>query len=117
MGSIIMVSRYILVMLLSVIIASISQVLLKKSAIKTYKSVIWEYVNPYVICGYGLLIVSMLLTVYAYSGMAYKNGPVIEAMGNVFVLIFGYFIFGEKISRRKLVGIGLIILGIIIFNV
>jgi drug/metabolite transporter (DMT)-like permease len=112
-----MVSRYIIAMLISVMVASVSQILLKKSTLKSYGSVIREYVNPYVISGYGLLMVSMLLTVYAYSGMAYKNGPVIESLGNVFVLILSYFVFGEKISSKKLLGISIIIAGIIIFNV
>ena len=56
-------------MLVSVAIASISQVLLKKSTFVHYQSIIKEYINPYVIGGYGLLFISMLLTVYAYSGL------------------------------------------------
>lgn len=111
-----MVSRFVLAMFLSVVIASVSQVLLKKSALRTYHTVVNEYVNPYVICGYGLLVISMLLTVYAYSGMDYKNGPVIESMGNVIVLILGYFVFGERISIRKLTGIVCIIAGIAVFH-
>jgi drug/metabolite transporter (DMT)-like permease len=106
-----------MVMLLSVTVASISQILLKKSTFNSYNSVIREYVNPFVIGGYGMLVISMFLTVYAYSGMEYKNGPVIESLGNVFVLILSYFAFGEKISSKKLVGIALIIIGIVIFNV
>jgi drug/metabolite transporter (DMT)-like permease len=111
-----MISKYVMTMLISVIIASISQVLLKKSTLISHGGIIKEYLNPYVIGGYGLLGVSMVLTVYAYSGMAYKNGPIIESLGNVFVLIFGYFVFGERISRKKIFGIGIIILGILIFN-
>ena len=57
----------------------------------------------------------MFLTVYAYSGMDYKNGPVIESMGNVVVLILGYFVFGERISIRKMAGIMCIITGIVVF--
>ena len=79
-------------MLVSVAIASISQVLLKKSTFVHYQSIIKEYINPYVIGGYGLLFISMLLTVYAYSGMDYKYGPVIEAFGNVFVLVLSSFL-------------------------
>jgi drug/metabolite transporter (DMT)-like permease len=105
-----------MVMLVSVLIASLSQVLLKKSTFKAYSSVWGEYLNPYVICGYGLLVLSMFLTVYAYSGMPYKNGPVIESLGNVFVLVMSYFAFGERIKLRKLIGIGIIILGIFIFD-
>lgn len=111
-----MISRFMVSMFLSVVVASVSQVLLKKSALKKYDNVIKEYLNPYVIGGYGLLFGSMLLTVYAYSGMDYKSGPVIESLGNVFVLVLGYFVFRERISFRKILGIACIMAGIVIFN-
>lgn len=111
-----MISRFVLSMFLSVVVASVSQVLLKKSSLKTYDTVVGEYLNLYVISGYGLLFLSMLLTVYAYSGMDYKNGPVIESLGNVMVLILGYFVFGERISIRKMTGIACIMAGIVVFN-
>lgn len=110
-----MVSRFAFAMFLSVVIASISQVLLKKSTFNTYDTVVREYLNPYVISGYGLLFLSMLLTVYAYSGMDYKNGPVIESLGNVIVLLLGYFVFGERIGLRKMAGIACIMAGIVVF--
>lgn len=110
-----MVSRFAFAMFLSVVIASISQVLLKKSTFNTYDTVVREYLNPCVISGYGLLFLSMLLTVYAYSGMDYKNGPVIESLGNVIVLLLGYFVFGERISLRKMAGIACIMAGIVVF--
>ena len=110
-----MVSRFAFAMCLSVVIASISQVLLKKSTFNTYDTVVRESLNPYVISGYGLLFLSMLLTVYAYSGMDYKNGPVIESLGNVIVLLLGYFVFGERISLRKMAGIACIMAGIVVF--
>jgi len=111
-----MISRFMISMFLSVVVASVSQVLLKKSALKKYDNVIKEYLNPYVIGGYGLLFGSMLPTGYAYSGMDYKNGPVIESLGNVFVLVLGYFVFRERISFRKILGIACIMAGIVIFN-
>lgn len=111
-----MISLFAFAMFLSVVIASISQVLLKKSTQNAYDTVLKEYFNPYVIGGYGLLFVSMLLTVYAYSGMDYKNGPVIESLGNVMVLILGAVVFGERISIRKMAGIVCIMAGIAVFN-
>ncbi len=110
-----MVNRYIACMLVSVAVASLSQILLKKSTFCKYSSVIREYVNPYVVGGYCLLLVSMLMTVYAYSGVDYKNGPVIESLGNVYVLILSRLFFKERISRRKVVGIACIMLGIAVF--
>lgn len=45
-------NTHLLILILSVVVASFSQILLKKSAQKTYRSIIYEYLNPYVICGY-----------------------------------------------------------------
>lgn len=110
-----MINIYMLVMFLAVSAASISQLLLKKSAMKTYASIIKEYVNPLVIGGYAILILSMFLTIYAYSGMDYKNGPIIESFGNVIVLVLGYLFFREKLRMKKLIGIALIMVGMAVF--
>lgn len=110
-----MINRFILCMFVSVTVASVSQILLKKSAMKTYSSIVKEYVNPYVIGGYGLLVLSMLLTIYAYSGMEYKNGPVIESFGNVLVLVLGCVFLNEKICLKKVLGVGCIMLGMAVF--
>lgn len=110
-----MINRYLLCMLISVSIASVSQVFLKKSALQKYDSVLKEYLNPWVIGGYGMLFLSMLLSVYAYSGVDFKNGPVIESLGNVFVPVLSWFVFGEKLSVRKIAGIFCIMLGIMVF--
>lgn len=110
-----MINIYMIVMFLSVSAASVSQLLLKKSAMKTYASVIKEYLNPLVIGGYAILILSMFLTIYAYSGMDYKNGPIIESFGNVLVLVLGYVFLKEKISFKKLIGIGCIMVGMAVF--
>lgn len=111
-----MISRFVFVMFISVVVASVSQVLLKKSTLNAHDTVLKEYLNLYVISGYGLLFLSMLLTVYAYSGMDYKNGPMIESLGNVMVLILGYFAFGERISVRKMAGIACIMAGVVVFH-
>lgn len=110
-----MINRYLLCMLISVSIASVSQILLKKGTLQKYDSVLKEYLNPWVIGGYGMLFLSMLLSVYAYSGVDFKNGPVIESLGNVFVPVLSWFVFGEKLSVRKIAGIFCIILGIMVF--
>ena len=100
---------------LTIFSASVSQILLKKSALQKYDSVIKEYLNPWVIGGYGILFLSMLMSVYAYSGVDFKNGPVIESLGNVFVPVLSWFVFGEKLSVRKMAGILCIMLGIMVF--
>ena len=101
--------------LLSVVIASFSQVMLKLGAGKTYSYKIREYLNVYVITGYGMLFVSMVLTIVAYSGLSYLSVPVIEAVGYVLVPVLSYFIFKEKLTKRKVLGILFILTGIFIY--
>ena len=106
---------FLLLALLSVVIASFSQVMLKLGAGKTYNSKIREYLNVYVITGYGMLFVSMVITIVAYSHLSYLSVPVVEAVGYVLVPILSYFIFKEKLSKRKLTGILFILTGIFIY--
>lgn len=106
---------YFLIYVLSVTVASLSQLLLKKSAMKDYGSFLKEYLNPYVVSGYGLLFLSMFLTILAFRGMDYKNGPVIESLGYGMVLFLSRIFFGERITGRKVAGMLCILAGILVF--
>ena len=106
---------FLLIALSSVTIASFSQVLLKMGAGKSYPSKIREYLNFYVITGYGMLFVSMVLTIVAYSHLSYLSVPVVEAVGYILVPVLSYFIFKEKLSKRKVLGIIFILAGIVVY--
>lgn len=106
---------FLLIALSSVTIASFSQVLLKMGAGKSYPSKIREYLNFYVITGYGMLFISMVLTIVAYSHLSYLSVPVVEAVGYVLVPVLSYFIFKEKLSKRKVLGIVFILAGIVVY--
>ena len=93
----------------SVLVASISQIMLKKSADRKYDRWIDEYLNFRVIFAYGLFFLSSLLTVYAYKFVPLSLGPVLEASGYVFVSVMGYFILKEKIGKRKFLGLVVIL--------
>ena len=105
-------NKYIIFLLLSVIISSTSQILLKKSALKSF---IYEYLNPYVIVGYGMMIISTITTILAYRGIEYKNGPVIESLGYLLVMILSWIFFKERITKHKLLGNIIILVGIYVF--
>ncbi|MDY2729778.1 MAG: EamA family transporter [Clostridium sp.] len=110
-------NKYVLILLGSVLIASISQIILKKSANKEHSSLIKEYLNIQVIVGYGLLFCSTIMTILALKGLPYKNVPIFETLGYVFILVLSNIFLKEKITKKKLVGNIIIILGIIIFNI
>ena len=108
-------NKYIALLLVSVVIASSSQIFLKISAMKKHKSFIFEYLNPLVILGYGMMIASTVTTILAYRGLEYKNGPVIESLGYLLVMILSYLFFKEKITKKKLIGNIIILMGIFVF--
>ena len=98
-------------------VSSVSQILLKRSADIKYEKRIREYLNPRVIVAYGLFFSASLITVIAYRGIPLSMGPVLESAGYVFVAILGRIFLHEKISRRKLLGLALILVGIMVFNI
>lgn len=110
-----MMNEFYIYMLMSVVIAAFSQLLLKKAAQNHYSSMVWEYLNIWVISGYVLMVLSTLLTVVAYKGLDYKNGPIIESLGFVFVMILSRTFFREQLTKKKVIGNIFIFLGIFVF--
>ena len=108
-------NAYYLLGILSVMIASFSQVLLKKGAMNQYDSFIKEYLNFWVITGYLMMFVSLFLTMLVYRGVDFMNVPVLEAIGYILVPVLSYFFFKEALTRRKIIGIACILAGIIIY--
>lgn len=103
------------ILLVSVFVSAISQVILKKAALKTYSSTLREYLNAPVIFAYVLFVGCTLLTILAYQGIPLSLGPVLEATSYIYVMIFGAVFFKEKITSRKIIALGIIITGIIIY--
>lgn len=110
-----MLNKYVLLFLAAVLISSFSQILLKKSAMRRYTDRIREYLNLFVITGYMLMFLSMILTIAAYKGVAYKNGMILESLGNVVVLLFSHIFLKEKMGMQKITGMILILCGFFVF--
>ena len=104
-------NKYVFLLILAVLVSSISQIILKKSASKTYKSIIKEYL----ITGYGLMVLSTVLVVLGLKGVPYKNEPIIESLGYLFVMILSNRLLGEKITKKKVLGNVLILVGIAVY--
>lgn len=104
------------VFLCSVLISSISQILLKKSADRTYDSRLKEYLNPLVIIAYGMFFCSMMITMYCYKYVDVSAGPIFESAGYIFVGVLGYIFLKEKFTAKKIIGMLLIMIGIVVFS-
>lgn len=109
--------KYACVLLFGVFISAISQVMLKKAASKKYDSVIKEYLNPLVITAYGIFFISTFLSILAYKGIPLSMGPILEATSYLYVTFFGVKIFGERMTKKKWVALGFILVGIVIYSI
>ncbi|MFQ9510664.1 MAG: EamA family transporter [Lachnospiraceae bacterium] len=99
----------------AVFLSAISQILLKKSAQRNYSSFLKEYLNVYVITGYGLFVISTILMVIGLQKLSIQDSAMIEALGYVLIMILGWQFLREKITVGKLVGNLIILAGILIY--
>ena len=109
---------YYIIVILSVFAAACAQMLLKQGARKVYSSWWRQYINPWVIGGYGIMACSLVLNIWCMSkGVQVKEVSVIESMSYLFVPVLTFMLFKEKMTMRKISAIAVIITGVIIFFV
>ncbi len=108
--------KYYLIALFSGMLSSFSQILLKKSAQKEKDSVIKEYLNPYVIGGYAITALCMVLTIVALKGMPFKYAAVLESLTYLYIMVLSKVLLGEKLTKKKILGNIIIVIGVIIFS-
>lgn len=109
---------YYFVVILSVFAAACAQMLLKHGARKEYGSWWRQYINPWVIGGYGIMACSLVLNIWCMSkGVLVKEVSVMESMSYLFVPVLAFLLFKEKLTARKICAIAIIISGVILFFV
>lgn len=108
---------FMLIMLGGTFFSAISQVLLKQSANKVYKNPIREYLNWRVITAYGIFFGVLLLNTYCFTKVDMRYGPVLDTAAYIFVLLFSWLILKEKITKGKIIGNLIIVLGILIYTI
>ncbi|MCQ2307106.1 MAG: EamA family transporter [Bacteroidales bacterium] len=107
---------YYIVVITSVFIAALSQLLLKSSSRDRHANVIREYLNWKVMCGYGMMGVSLLMNIFAMSkGIQVKEVSIMESLSYLFVPFLSFLVFKEKLSWRKIGAIAMIMIGVIVF--
>ncbi len=104
------------ILLLGVFISAVSQVILKKEAMRPHETVSSEYLNPKVIFAYALFVGTTFLSIIAYRVIPLSMGPVLEATSYIWISVFGVMIFRERITRRKALALVMIVCGIVVFS-
>ena len=93
---------YACVLLFGVFISAVSQVLLKKAALKEYDNPLNEYLNPYVIVAYSIFVLSTLLSIVAYREIPLSMGTILETTSYIYITFFGVKIFSEKMIVKSI---------------
>lgn len=103
-------------LLISSFVSAVSQIMLKMSAGRQYESRVQEYTNPLVMMAYALFFGCTFLTMYSLKVVPLSMAPILEASGYIFVALLSRIMLKERISRRKLMGLLVILLGICIYS-
>lgn len=105
-----------LIFIFGVFISSVSQIILKKAAQKEYPNKIREYLNARVIFAYIIFFGATLCSIWAYTVIPLSLGPILESSGYIFVAFLSWLFLKEKITKKKMLGLSIIIIGIIIYS-
>lgn len=103
-------------MLVSAGITAVSQISLKKSADKKHRSILFEYLNPRVVFAYVCYAAVLALNVFIYTKIDYRFSIVINSFSYILVMLLSRFLLGETLTRKRIFGNALIVLGIICFT-
>lgn len=107
---------YYFVILLAVMAAAGAQMLLKQGARLEYSPWWRQYVNGWVISGYGIMFMAMVVNIFCmHRGVCLKELSILESTSYLFVPVLAYICFCEKMTRKKALAIGVIIVGVIVF--
>ncbi len=106
----------VLMFIIGVILASISQILLKISANKhrgsdTFSS---QYINLWVISAYTIFFLTTIISVIALRWLTVSIAAILETLAQIFVPVLSFFLLKEPISLRKGIGITVIVVGMVI---
>lgn len=107
---------FMLLMFFCTILTAFSQILLKQSANRPHKSFLYEYLNWRVILSYTIFVLVLLANTYAFTRVSMKYGSMIDTFTYVFVLLFSRMILKEKLTKEKLIGNLLIIIGFLVYT-
>ena len=108
--------KYYLLVIVSVMAAAGAQMLLKQGARKSCSSFLRQYLNLWVIGGYGVMAASLLLNIFCLShGVQVKEVGTVESLSYLFVPVLAWLFFKERITWRKAGAIVVIMAGVVVF--
>lgn len=106
-----------IVLMFNVLLSCISQVILKLEANKPHATKMSEIVNKGVFLGYTIFLTITLVNVFMYRYVEFNLILVIESLAYVFVPLISYKVFKEKLNKKQLIGLMIIVAGVIMYAI
>ena len=96
----------------AIIITTLSQILLKKATLS--KKIRNKYI--FIVLAYILFVLVIIISYFILKHIELKYFSIILGIVYITVAISSYLIFKEEFNKNQIIGLFIIILGIIIFN-
>ena len=105
-----------LLVVISALMAVVSQMMLKQSARMKHANWWREYLNIWVIGGYTIMVLSLVVNLLAiHLGVLAQEVSIIECINYLLVPLAAWLIFREPLTTRKLMAIAVILIGVVVF--
>jgi drug/metabolite transporter (DMT)-like permease len=105
-----------LLTLIVVIFTSIGHLLLKMAATISSKTGGRIYTHPLSILGYAIFAFVAFLSIYAMKGLDMKVFFALNSLTYICIPILGFLVLRESFTRNKIIGIVIISVGVLLFN-
>jgi len=84
--------------------------------VKKHKRLIIEYLNPFTMLSYFIFVVATFLTIFSYKVVPLSMAPILCASEYFFIAGLSKVFLKERIGWRKLLGLGVIVVGAIVYG-
>ena len=74
------------------------------------------FINYQTVIGYTMMLIATGFAFVAVRAIHLKYVAVIESISYIYILLISILVFKEKVSPRKVIACGMIVLGIVIFS-
>ena len=98
-----------------ILLTGVSQVLLKIGA-RNDDTPMGVYLNPFTAAGYSIFLIVTVCAVFALQGLELKLFYALTSLNYVVVMVLSGVVLKEELNVDKLLAVGLIVVGVVVFN-
>lgn len=102
--------------MLAILLTGISQVLLKIGA-RNDNTRMGVYLNPFTAAAYFIFLIVTICGVFALQGLELKLFYALTSLNYVVVMVLSGVVLNEEMNVDKLRAVGLIVIGVVVFNI